>query len=295
VSLTVATPERGPLASVLAEEAARARAQGLRPFVELAAAWCAPSRKVGEMMTHPLVADALQGVHLVRLDVDAWNQQLAAHQLVTRSVPAFYELDANGRPTGRRIDGSAWGEDVPENVGPVLKAFFVPAAPPLAGIVPQPGFVPRPATVVFGNRELPREQVERMARSGQNWFFWIAGFSLVNSVILLSNGQVNFLIGLGATMVVDALATSMASQGGPPAVKYFAFGVDLLIAGTFVVIGLLARQGTRLVFGIGMVLYLLDAVLLALFEQWLNVAVHGFILFSLWGGSQAGKVLRQQQ
>jgi hypothetical protein len=36
----------------------------------------------------------------------------------------FFKLDASGKPTGDRIDGGAWGDNVPENMAPPLKAFF---------------------------------------------------------------------------------------------------------------------------------------------------------------------------
>jgi hypothetical protein len=39
-------------------------------------------------------------------------------------IPAFYELGEDGKPTGRMITGAAWGEDIPENIAPPMKAFF---------------------------------------------------------------------------------------------------------------------------------------------------------------------------
>jgi hypothetical protein len=40
-----------------------------------------------------------------------------------RAVPSFYELGADGMPTGRSMIGD-WGADVPENMAPALKKFF---------------------------------------------------------------------------------------------------------------------------------------------------------------------------
>jgi hypothetical protein len=39
-------------------------------------------------------------------------------------IPAFYELDANSKPTGRMITDAAWGEDIPANIAPPMKTFF---------------------------------------------------------------------------------------------------------------------------------------------------------------------------
>lgn len=36
----------------------------------------------------------------------------------------------------------------------------------------------------------------QQAKSGANWFFWIAGMSIFNSLIQLLGGSLNFVIGL---------------------------------------------------------------------------------------------------
>jgi len=42
-------------------------------------------------------------------------------------------------------------------------------------------------------------ELQNQAKSGANWFYWIAGASLVNTIIFLFNGRVSFIIGLGIT------------------------------------------------------------------------------------------------
>jgi hypothetical protein len=44
--------------------------------------------------------------------------------LYVPGIPAFYKLDANGKPTGRIITGAVWGEDIPANLAPPRKPFF---------------------------------------------------------------------------------------------------------------------------------------------------------------------------
>lgn len=73
---------------------------------------------------HPLILDALKGADVIRLDLDEWDAQLEGAGLKVKAVPIFFALDDKGRPTGRTIDGSAWGADTPENMAPPLKAFF---------------------------------------------------------------------------------------------------------------------------------------------------------------------------
>ena len=45
--------------------------------------------------------------------------------------------------------------------------------------------------------------LERQITNGANWFFWIAGLSLINSVLHLAGVSISFLIGLGLTELID--------------------------------------------------------------------------------------------
>jgi len=39
-------------------------------------------------------------------------------------IPAFFKLDAQGKPNGEFIDGNAWGDNIPENIAPPMDEFF---------------------------------------------------------------------------------------------------------------------------------------------------------------------------
>src|SRR5436189_2962081 len=69
-------------------------------------------------------------------------------------------------------------------------------------------------------------------RRGANWFYWVAGLSLVNSAVILGGGSLFFVIGLGATLVADGSAAAI-SQNHPDAVwiiKGVALAFDLFVA-----------------------------------------------------------------
>jgi hypothetical protein len=119
-------PPDGKLAELLAGEAQTAKRLGLRPFVELGATWCKPCRLLKKAIDerNPLIVDALKGADVIRLDLDEWDAQLKDAGLSVKAVPVFFALDDKGKPTGRTIDGGAWGSDTPENMAPPLKAFF---------------------------------------------------------------------------------------------------------------------------------------------------------------------------
>src|SRR5262245_23869691 len=54
--------------------------------------------------------------------------------------------------------------------------------------------------------------LQERGRRGANWFFWVAGLSLVNSVIIHTGGGIFFVVGMGATLIVDAVASGVAEQ-----------------------------------------------------------------------------------
>ncbi|MEM7158485.1 MAG: thioredoxin domain-containing protein [Myxococcota bacterium] len=112
------------LARILTKHAAVARSENLTPFVEVWAEWCPPCKKLEASMEHPLITQAFKGVYLIRLDSDKWGANLSKGGFDNTSIPVFYKLSASGSPTSHKITGGAWGEDTPENMGPVLDAFF---------------------------------------------------------------------------------------------------------------------------------------------------------------------------
>jgi hypothetical protein len=118
-------PSQGDLAILLRAQVAAAIKAGRKPFVELVAKSCGPCRALDASLNDPAMIDAFSGTAIVKVDLDEWKAQLRAVNLPDdEPVPAFYRLDNDGRVTTLRIDGEAWGADLPINMAPPLKAFF---------------------------------------------------------------------------------------------------------------------------------------------------------------------------
>ena len=139
-----------------------------------------------------------------------------------------------------------------------------------------------------------REKLARSVKSGANWFYWIAGLSLVNSVVHLTGGGLNFIVGLGITQVVDAIAAGVAQGTTGPlvgAARAFAIVLDVVAAGVFALLGRQANKQRSWAFGVGMVLYTLDGLIFVVAQDWLSLAFHAFALYGIWSGYSSLKKL----
>jgi thiol-disulfide isomerase/thioredoxin len=117
-------PGQGELRAILQREVANARKEGKVPFVQMTAEWCGPCKALRAFMNDPLMTDAFAGTYIIRLDLDEWMKQLEPVGLKSDAIPIFFALDQAGRPKGPKIDGGAWGEDIPRNMAPPLLKFF---------------------------------------------------------------------------------------------------------------------------------------------------------------------------
>jgi hypothetical protein len=133
-------------------------------------------------------------------------------------------------------------------------------------------------------------EAERIAKlkgeflGGVSWFYWIGGLSLVNIVFgLLADRK--FIVGLGITEVFDALAFGGHSIG------YGWIAASVLVSALFVWLGFLGRKGKRGAILGGLVLYVLDGVLMAAFDDLLSALFHAYAAFMIFKGWKALKAI----
>ena len=129
--------------------------------------------------------------------------------------------------------------------------------------------------------------LEKQLKGGGSWFYWIAGLSLVNSVIALSGSGTRFILGLGITQIFDELAQGMGSGAG----LAVAVVLDLLASAVFVFFGVFANKRHTWSFIVGMALYALDGLIYLIAQDWLGVGFHAFVLFCLFRGFKACRAL----
>jgi thiol-disulfide isomerase/thioredoxin len=120
------TPQNGSdLAALLKTQYATARTAGRTPFVELGATWCGPCKELAASLGDEQMRDAFAGTYIIHLDVDEWKDKLSPLGFNSDGIPAFFPINDKGAAIGPKIDGGAWGDNIPENMAPPLKKFFV--------------------------------------------------------------------------------------------------------------------------------------------------------------------------
>ena len=133
-------------------------------------------------------------------------------------------------------------------------------------------------------------EVTQRYKSGANWFYWIAALTIITSFIAFFGGGIRFLISLGLTQFIDAVAAGLATQLGG-AVQVVGLVLDLVVTGVFVLFGYLANKKMLWAYVAGMVVFLLDGLLSLAFQDLIGVIAHAVVLFWLFRGYQAGREL----
>lgn len=128
-------------------------------------------------------------------------------------------------------------------------------------------------------------------KSGANWFYWIAGLSLVNTLVYIGGGDWSFLAGLGITQLADGFIDVAIENGAPSMLKAVAVAFDFFILGMFAFFGYYAGKRSSVVFLIGITIYVLDGLLLLALGVLASAGFHAFALFFIIRGFLACRQL----
>ena len=134
------------------------------------------------------------------------------------------------------------------------------------------------------------QALKQRTKSGARWFFWIAGLSLITSLMTFGGGNFAFFLSLGVTQFIDGFARGLANDLGE-GTKVVALVFDVLIAGVFALIGWFALKRHLWRFIVGMVLFTLDALILLVFQVWISFAFHALVIYWIFSGYSAARKL----
>jgi len=139
---------------------------------------------------------------------------------------------------------------------------------------------------------IPSQEVINSAarlNNGAQWFLWISGLSIVNTLILFFGGSVSFIFGLGITQLIEGLFIVTTGE-----LSLSAALISILISGVFAIIWSFAKQLSKAAFIIGILIYSADAILLLIFQDWLSFAVHMYALLMIVKGYQSISKLTEE-
>lgn len=130
----------------------------------------------------------------------------------------------------------------------------------------------------------PQVEMARLALSAgikrsANWFYWIAGLSVVNTLSALSGSNWRFVLGLGITQLADATARDLGSSG-----RFVALIIDGMAAAFFILMGKFANERQKWAFVLGMIAFGLDTGFSLLFQDWIGAAFHAYVLYVIYRG-----------
>ena len=103
-------------------------------------------------------------------------------------------------------------------------------------------------------------------------------------------GLWRFFLSLGVTQYIDGIATVLSAELGN-ATKAIAIVLDIFVTAIFAAFGLLASKKQLWAYVAGMVVFLLDGLLSLAFFDVIGILVHGFVLYVMFRGFQAGREL----
>lgn len=202
-------------------------------------------------------------------------------------------------------ESSPAGTPAPVNPSPAAAPPVSSAQPFSPSPLPQTDGILRPGPAVNQDGEVPpavtgqEAGLVRTLYSGTNWFFWIAGLTLVNTVLAISGSDTTFGLGLGVTLLTDFISQDLVQKHAAMAgaIRVVQFGFDILAIGLTVLWGILGRKGQNWAIMVGGVLVALDTLLLGLITLSagggliISILIHIWALFGIFGAFGAGRKL----
>lgn len=120
----VAAPAEGEVAPYVKAELTRAVGDGRQVLVYVGATWCEPCQRFHNAAKAGLVDRDFGALRLLEFDLDRDRERLAAAGYASEMIPLFALPAADGKSTGRGIQGSIKGDGAVDNLRPRLQELL---------------------------------------------------------------------------------------------------------------------------------------------------------------------------
>lgn len=138
------------------------------------------------------------------------------------------------------------------------------------------------------------ESLEKQIRKNADNFFWIAGFSGLNSLIYLFGGKTIFIIGLGVNLILNVFIKE-AARYGDQGMLVLCLLLNVGVIALFFAFGKLGRQKSKMGILAGIIIYALDGLVFLETKDWGSIAFHGFMLIGLFSGFLAVRSIEKME
>ena len=118
------------LAAYVAAEQRRVVAAGGRLLVYVGASWCEPCKRFHDAVVAGKLEGHFMGLTLLEFDRDQHGTALDEAGYRSRLIPLFALAQADGRASGRQIEGSIKGAGAVANIVPRLRSLLGKTAAP---------------------------------------------------------------------------------------------------------------------------------------------------------------------
>lgn len=135
--------------------------------------------------------------------------------------------------------------------------------------LPIPPSVPPSSTAGAATSDAQAEELLKKMRNGAGWLYFIAGLSLVNTLLVVFNADRHFGVGMAFTLFVDALAGEILKENPDQVtiVRTIELIIDTFAITACAATGFFCMRGHRWAFIVALALYGLDTLLSLLFMR----------------------------
>ena len=119
----VHAPADGDVAPWVIQQQKLAKREGRTLLVYVGATWCEPCQRFHRAAAAGALDQRFPTLRLLEFDHDRDHERLRAAGYVSRMIPLFALPGADGRSTGRQIEGSVKGDGAIEEIAPRLRTL----------------------------------------------------------------------------------------------------------------------------------------------------------------------------